>query len=100
MTKKNNPELPSVDNAPLSVVRPEPESAVDLRIIEVPQAELKGQYVSDYINLRLSAGQAQTVTRLFLALNGRHEQLADGRHVDNRLDAVRWLLEAIEKGEQ
>lgn len=102
--KKDRPtsDLPSVDDSPaLSVVQKEPEReetlAIDLRLIEVPQAELHGEYVSDYIHLRMSAAQAQALTRLFLALNGQHAQLSDGKHVDNRVDAVRWLLEEIAK---
>ncbi len=101
MPKKQNTELPSVDSTALSVVHAEPEAeppSVENRLVEVPQCELAaGQYISDYVHLRLSAGQAKTLAQLFVALNTQHAQLSDGKHIDSRTDALRWLLEAVEK---
>lgn len=44
---------------------------------------------------RLSANQGAAYQALFCSLQGQHAQLADGKHVDARPDALRYLLDQI-----
>lgn len=61
-----------------------------------PLALLRDEgYVSPHIEARLDPEQAQTLRRLFEALDEEGQRLKNGRRVVSNADVVRWLLEAI-----
>lgn len=52
-------------------------------------------YVSTHVEVRLSGRQAVGLHRLWRTLNRRDERTLNGKHVQSRADAVRWLLEEL-----
>jgi len=64
--------------------------------IKIPMGELDGSaYVSNHLDMHLDGAHAQTLRRVFSALNGSHARLKSGRVVQNAADVVRWMLEQV-----
>lgn len=66
--------------------------------IAVPLVDRGDGYGTSRVDIsRLTTRQTDTLARLFTALNETHALLATGRHVETSQDAVRWLLDEIDR---
>lgn len=63
--------------------------------LDVPFGPPTDSYAKERIDLRLDANQARIMRRLIDAVSGRHERLANGKHVDEINGTVKWLIERI-----
>ncbi len=91
---ENIDELLAEEAADISRETPPPEWHEATIFVPVDDEEADG-YVSTHLELRLSADQARGLHRLWRALNKRDDRTLNGKHVQSRADAVRWLLEEI-----
>jgi len=69
--------------------------------VELPVAELTGDGYFDnpprgHVDAQLERRQAKALNRITRALDDRGDRLANGRRVQSRADAVRWILEQVE----
>jgi hypothetical protein len=83
-------DLPSVDSI-------KPGSAVALKKGEsiepvVPAVEHEG-YIPRNVDVRMTRAQARILRDKLRALQDAGAKTADGRFVDNRAQAVRWIIE-------
>jgi hypothetical protein len=71
----------------------EPE-AKGLAIPPLPKGEIRGHVVRR-VRVDLTARQARTLKRLYIALDLETAVLASGRPVKRTEDAIRWFLDSI-----
>ena len=90
--------LPSVDGAspqPPTEQFAETRKLVEQKIIEshgVPADFVEG-YIPRNVDVRMTRAQAKILRDKLRALQDSGAKTADGRFVDNRAQAVRWILE-------
>jgi hypothetical protein len=93
MAKSN---LPSVDDAKTAVdsirqdVQLQEQIAKSTVAIEVAASE---GYIPRNVDVRMTRAQARILRDKLRALQDAGAKTADGRFVDNRAQAVRWILE-------
>jgi hypothetical protein len=64
--------------------------------IQVPLASLEPESrCLTKVEIRLTARQARTLQRAFLALHSDGQMMANGHHVDRPTHVVAWLLDEI-----
>ena len=69
-------------------------------VIEIPVNQLPNNGNMAYgslghVDVTLDADQNAGLNRLFGALHHSSTRLANGRHIDTKANAIRWLLEQI-----
>ena len=52
-------------------------------------------FLGRHVELRLDMEQANKLRRLQVALDALDERLANGRHVSNRSDAIKWIIDKL-----
>lgn len=105
---KTPPELPtegvSIEQTKGGEVPPEGQSEAltetcleaEKLFVNLPMAEGSPLgYQTEHVQLRLTNRQRENLSRLFHGLRGEHAQMENGHHVDNAVDAVRWVLEKL-----
>jgi hypothetical protein len=80
--------LPSVDNYKEPKV---PESRELPKLS--PKADAHEGYIPRNVDVRMNRAQARILRDKLRALQDAGAKTADGRFVDNRAQAVRWILE-------
>jgi hypothetical protein len=55
-------------------------------------------HVPRYLAGRLTVVQGRALKRLTVSLLAAHARLANGRHVEDNVGAIRWILERFEAG--
>ena len=68
--------------------------------IEVPLSEGTVQLGPGHIDVQLDRPQAETLRRIYAALNESSVRMKNEKHVNYTVDAVRWLLDEIGKSMQ
>jgi len=97
MAKDGKMSLPSVDNPspqPPTEQLAETKKLAEQQIMEshgIP-ADVLG-YIPRNVDVRMSRAQARILRDKLRALQDAGAKTADGRFVDNRAQAVRWIIE-------
>jgi hypothetical protein len=76
-------------------IEPAPPSVRTVSIEAFLAADIGEGYVSRHADCRLTSKQSVILRRLWRGLNQRHERTENGKHVEDLVDAIRWLLERI-----
>jgi hypothetical protein len=82
----NQKTLPTIDDTP---TKPKAKKQAPA---EVPASE---GYIPRNIDLRMTRPQAKIMKDKLRALQDAGEKTADGRHVTNRSQALRWIIENL-----
>ena len=69
---------------------------VDVRIIEVPMAEVTGSWSSAKVETTFYREHGMALRKLRQALDNQQATLRSGQRVTSLSNAVRWLLEQID----
>jgi hypothetical protein len=81
--------LPRIDGSePQQQTRREPPAAAEVQ--SVPASE---GYIPRNVDVRMTRVQARILRDKLRQLQDAGARTADGKHVDNRAQAVRWILE-------
>ena len=90
---------PSRAAAFLAALTPTPDPAgIRVVSVDVPLATIDPvANLGAHVDVRLSHGQASALRAIYNSLTKTHAVLAGGRKVANPNDAIRWLLEQVEK---
>jgi hypothetical protein len=73
------------------------KEAVELptALIEVPLGESDSGYISNRVDVHLSAGERSTMKRVLNGLKSRGARLQSGKPIWSNADVVRWMLEQV-----
>jgi hypothetical protein len=64
-------------------------------MLEVPLSSEAVGHIRNRHDVHLTRSQAAILRRIALGLGQKGETLANGKHVDNGTDAIRWMIENI-----
>jgi hypothetical protein len=85
--------LPSVEGVLASVtVKSGAVGEVDIAVAEIKPVEAEG-YIPRNVDVRMNRTQAKILRDKLRQLQDAGAKTADGKFVDNRAQAVRWILE-------
>lgn len=81
--------LPTINGTPPQA-QPKKKTSADRQPAEVPASE---GYIPRNVDVRMTRPQAKILRDKLRKLQDEGAKTADGRHVTNRSQAVRWILE-------
>lgn len=88
-------------NNATALAQPAPASAITEVIVALPfDADPVSDYASRHVDCNLDRRQANTLRQLFKGMDTRGERLNNGKRVQNKVDALRRMLEIVEEAKQ
>lgn len=89
-TKADGP-IASLDDAFIRAASVTPEQIAEV----MGDYQFRGGWPGNsiHINFKLSPEESDSLRKLWIVLNGSNTRLANGKHVAEKCDVVRWLME-------